>query len=354
MRPFLTRREFLERSAATAAALAIARRTAAARAGMFISLNGADAPGVGPWPEKARLAARIGYGGVDWDLGPAKAAGLEATRALFAELKIEPTITNLPMARPFPFAGDEAGFREALKPLADDAALASAVGCQKMMVVLSPTSALPKDEQRKLVTARLAAVSEVLRTSNIRLGLEFLGPLYMHAPAPPVPPTPPSGAAAAPASGQVQGAPRGGRGQGRGGRGPAGPRIPFIWTLSETVDLAKDSGPNIGAVLDVWHWHHSGSTIADILAAGEQRIVHVHMSDAKPMAPEDVRDNMRVLPGEGSIDLVGFLQALKKIGYEDGLSPEPLGRFPQGTNTEEAAKEAFDATLAVMKKAGVS
>ena len=40
----------------------------------------------------------------------------------------------------------------------------------------------------------------------------------------------------------------------------------------ETVALAKDCGPNIGAVLDVWHWHHSGGTTKDILDAGVDRI----------------------------------------------------------------------------------
>ena len=112
-----------------------------------------------------------------------------------------------------------------------------------------------------------------------------------------------------------------GTGPGRDGQ----PRMPFIWTLPETVALAKDCGPNMGAVLDVWHWHHSGGTVEDILAAGNDRIVHVHISDAKPAPPEEVRDNQRFMPGEGSIDLVGFLQALKKIGYADGVSPEPLG-----------------------------
>ena len=107
-------------------------------------------------------------------------------------------------------------------------------------------------------------------------------------------------------------------------------------------------------ILDVWHWHHSGGTTADITATQASRIVHVHISDAKPMAPEAVRDNMRVMPGEGSIDLVGFLQALKLIGYADGISPEPLGRVPAEMTAEDAAKLGLDTTLAVMRKAGVA
>lgn len=317
MRALLTRRDFLERAALSSAVLACARPAAAADA-MFVSLNGAVTRGVSGL-DKIRLAAKLGYGGVDWDLGPAKTAGLEAMKALFSELKIRPTITNLPMARPLPFGGEQAAFQQALTQLGDDAAFCAAIGCQRMMLVLSPTGPLPKEEQRNVVRDRMAAVSEVLQKSKLRLGLEFLG---------------------------VQ--------QFRMGREGAPPPNPFIWTLPETVALAKDCGPNIGAILDVWHWHHSGGTVADILATNKDRIVHVHISDARPQPPEEVRDNQRVMPGEGSIDLVGFLQALKKIGYTDGVSPEPLGRVPAEMSAEDGAKLALETTLAVMKKAGVA
>jgi len=321
MRVVFTRRDFLERTVCVGVLSTFAEPLVAAQqsnGGMFVSLNGALTPKVSG-VDKARLAAKLGFGGVDWDLGPAKTAGVDATKALFADLKIKPTIANLPMARPLPFGGETAEFREGLKSLADDAAFVSAVGCRKMMVVLPATAPGKKDEYRKVVVERMSAVSEVLQKSNLRLGMEFLGPLYMR------------------------------QGPGRDGQ----PRTPFIWTLPETVALAKDCGPNMGAVLDVWHWHHSSGTVADILAAGGDRIVHVHISDAKPAPPEDVRDNQRFMPGEGSIDLIGFLQALKKIGYADGVSPEPLGRIPPEMSAEEGAKLGLDTTMAVMKKAGV-
>jgi sugar phosphate isomerase/epimerase len=329
MKSTLTRRDFLERVAGAGAFLSVARlrgfaasprQAPVATDGMFVSLNGALTAGknVG-WPEFARLAARVGYGGVDWSLGPAQAEGLERTKALFAELKIKPTIVNLPMARPFPFGGEERAFRDALGKLADDAAFSAAVGCRKMMVVLPPTGPSPKDEYRKVVRDRIAAVAEVLQKSTTRLGLEFLG---------------------------VQ--------QFRAGRAGDPPPHPFIWTLPETVALAKDCGANIGVILDVWHWHHSGGSTADIAGTEKERVVHVHMSDARPMPPEAVRDNMRVMPGEGTIDLVGFFQALRRIGYADGVSPEPLGRVPAEMSAEDAAKLGLETTLAVMRKAGVA
>jgi sugar phosphate isomerase/epimerase len=316
MKSTLTRREFLERAALTSAALAYARSAGAGDA-MFVSLNGAVTRGVSGF-DKARLAARVGYGGVDWDFGAMKTAGVDATKALFAELRIKPTIANLPMARPFPFNGEQPAFQQALTQLAEDTAFSSAIGCQKMMVVLPASSPLPKDEQRKISRDRLAAMSEVLQNSNMRLGIEFLGVQQFRTPRPDGPVT-----------------------------------HPFIWNLPDAVALAKDSGANIGIILDVWHWHHSGSTIDDILAAGKDRIVHVHVSDAKAQPPEDVRDNQRLMPGEGVINLVGFFQALKKIGYDGGVSPEPLGRVPQDMSADEGAKLALDTTLTVMKKAAV-
>ena len=72
------------------------------------------------------------------------------------------------------------------------------------------------------------------------------------------------------------------------------------------------------------------------------QIVHVHVSDARKQPPEEVRDNQRVFPGEGVIDLTTFFRSLQKIGYQDAVSPEPIGRGPQ---------EMPETTLAAMRKA---
>lgn len=298
---------------------------------MFVSLPPwAVARNVG-WPEQARLAARVGYRGIDWAFGSAKTAGVEATKALFAELQITPTITNLPMQGPL--NADAAAFTERLAKLAEDAAFAAAIGCQRFQFVLSPTTGgATKAERWPFVRDRLGAVAAVLAKHDIRLGLEFLGPLVFRTRV-----ARPAGAAADP------NAP------------PPPPPVPFVWTLPETVKLATESGPNVGITLDAWHWFHSQGTTADILATPVSRIVHVHVSDARAMPPEQVEDNMRWLPGEGIIDLDGFFKALQQIGYTGGVAPETIGpRIPETMPPEESARLALEATLAVMKKAGVN
>ena len=310
-----TRREFLQR-AVGGAILASRSEARFARSAMFISLPPwAVARNVG-WPDQARLAARVGYAGIDWPFQPARQAGVGATRALLAELGIRPSIANLPIQNAL--GGDEASFTAALPRLSDDAAFAAAIGCSAFQVVLpaSAPTGQSKAERWKVVRDRLAAISGVLAKHGVRIGVEFLGPLVFRT---------------------------------RPGGGE-----PFVWTLPETLKLAHESGPNVGVTLDAWHWHHSGGTAADVAAASAARIVHVHVSDARAMAPEAVQDDMRLLPGEGIIDLVGFFRALDRIGYRGGVSPETIGpRIPDTMPPEESARLALEATRTVMRRSGI-
>lgn len=321
------RREFLARTALGAAALTLPlerprRRAAHAPSGMFVSMPPwAVARKVG-WPEQARLAARVGYKGIDWAFGPAKVAGVAATRALLAELAITPTIVNLPMVDPL--GPDDAAFEAQLPKLAEDAAFCQAIGCSRFQFVLGPTTpnGQPRAERWAHVQRRLSSVAAVLARYDMRLGLEFLGPLVFR--------------------------------MRRGSDSTAQPPVPFVWTLKDTIALGEASGPNVGVTLDAWHWYHSGGTVDDIRSASASRIVHVHVSDARTMPPEQVLDDMRLLPGEGVIDLVGFFQALNAIGYQGGVAPETIGpRIPADMPPEESARLGLASTLAVMTKAGV-
>jgi sugar phosphate isomerase/epimerase len=333
----IDRREFLARTSFGAAALTLscaraqATPTAGATTGMFVSLPPwAVARNVG-WPEQARLAARVGYKGIDWAFGPAKAAGVGATRALLAELAIVPTIVNLPLRDPL--GADDAAFEAQLPMLAEDAAFCQAIGCHRFQFAMSATTldGQSKAERWTQVQRRLSAIGAVLGKHDMRLGVEFLGPLMFR--------TRRNRPGAAPADSAA----------------PPPPPIPFVWTLTETLALCEASSPNVGVTLDAWHWYHSNGTVNDIRAAKASRIVHVHVSDARTMPPEQVLDNMRLLPGEGVIDLDGFFKALKAIGYRGGVAPETIGpRIPDTMPPAESARIALEATVAVMKKAGVA
>lgn len=305
----MNRREFLKMSGTAGAALGLANSAAGAGTGMFIALNTSLTGGKVQWPEFARLAAKVGYGGTDLNLSAAAKEGADATRALLAELKLKISFTNLPVNA----TRDEDAFQKGMVTLEDQVKFAAAVGCSRMMIVIPPASQTPKEELRKTLMKRFQTVGPVLAKYNVRCGFEFLGPLHFR-----------------------QGLP-----------------YPFIWQMSEMVGFAKECGPSFGVVLDVWHWYHSGSTLEDIRAAGKSRIVLVHLSDAAKMPPEEVRDNARLLAGEGVIDLVGIFGALKTMGWEGSVSPEPLGRILKEMSAEEGARLGLESAQAVMRKAGI-
>jgi len=277
---------------------------------MYLSLNETVVAGRVPWPDFARLAARVGFPGVDVDLSAAMKAGLPATRALLEELKIKPAVVNLPVE----FRKDDDTFRKDLDRLADSSSFAAALGCPRMITWIMPSSRTPKAELRALYLKRFSACADVLARSHVRLGLEFIGPLHLRRAEP----------------------------------------IEFIWRMPEMLAFARECGPNVGLLLDVWHWHHAGATTEDILKAGKDGIVHVHLSDAPNIPPDQIRDDQRLMPGEGVINLVGFFRALRDIGYADAMSVEVFGRGLKDMPPEEGAKLGLESTRAVMKKAGVA
>jgi len=277
---------------------------------MYVSLNGTLTAGRTPWPEFARLAALTSFPGVDVNVTKAMEDGIEATRRLLSELKLKPAVTGLPVE----FRKDEATFQEGMKGLEAAAQFSTAIGCPRMTTWIPPSSELPKVDQRRIYRRRFQSVANILARSHIRLGLEFISPVHLRK------------------------------------------RLPheFIWRMNEMLEFATECGPNVGLLLDSWHWHHAGATVKDIHAAGLANIVHVQVADAPNLPPEKILDSERLMPGEGIADLTGFLQALKKLGYKDGVSPEVFGRGLKDMAPEAGARLGLKTTLAVMKKVGAA
>ena len=84
---------------------------------MYLSLNPTVVADRVPWPDLARLAAKVGYPGVDLHLPGAMKQGLPATRALLDQLHIRPAVLGFPVE----FRKDDATFQKDLEQL-DDAA----------------------------------------------------------------------------------------------------------------------------------------------------------------------------------------------------------------------------------------
>lgn len=277
---------------------------------MYLALNSVLVSGRVPWPEFAQLASKTGYLAVDLLLTAARKQGLEPTRKLLADLHLAPAVADLPIE----FRKDDETFKAGLPGLEEAAPFIASLGCPRMITWIMSSMDQPADEVRRTFKRRFTDIAAILARSHVRLGLEFLGPLHIRKSKP----------------------------------------YEFIWRMNDMLEFAKECGPNVGLLLDAWHWYHAGATKADILNAGAERIVHIHFDDSAKLPPEQVRDNERLMPGDGVIDLVGFLQTLQTVGYKDALSIEIFGKFVQEMTPEQAAVMGLAKARRVFAKAGIT
>lgn len=94
----------------------------------------------------------------------------------------------------------------------------------------------------------------------------------------------------------------------------------FPWTvvptLAAAVALVEAAGdPRLGVLADALHFDRSGSALADLAALPAARLPFLHLCDA-PVAPPYTEAQLlfagreeRLPPGQGQIDLTGFLRA---------------------------------------------
>ncbi len=98
--------------------------------------------------------------------------------------------------------------------------------------------------------------------------------------------------------------------------------------------------PAVGLVLDAFHILAPGYPVEPIRAVPANRIAFVQVSDA-PRIDMDVMQlsrHYRCFPGQGELDLAGFMAALGATGYDGWLSHEIFSdRFRMGSPRQVAA-----------------
>ncbi|NOV01727.1 sugar phosphate isomerase/epimerase family protein [Paenibacillus planticolens] len=253
------------------------------------------------------LAAKYGFEAVDIDaLALVESHGTDGARELLGKHGLVIGAIGLPVE----WRGSEETFLADLPKLTQAAEAAAALGCTSCCTYVLPSTDLKAAHFMALATRRLRTCARILGAYGIRLGLEFVGPHHLR----------------------------------------TRWKHPFIWTLEETLDWIDAIGEsNVGLLFDAYHWYTNGLTVADIEKLRPEQIVHVHINDAPDVPVEEVLDNGRVYPGEGVIDLAGFLQGLARIGYQGAVSQEILTAAPPADSPESLAqrsKASFDKVYA--------
>ncbi len=270
---------------------------------MLRGLSKAGLGSIGSDENLIKLAAEYGFQSVDIDaLSLIEQHGREQAQALLQQNSVVIGSIGLPVD----WRGTEEQFQSGLTRLAASAEAAKALGCSACCTYVLPSTDMNAAHFMTLATRRLHICAEVLSAYGIRLGLEFVGPHHLRT---------------------------------RWAN-------PFIWTIDETLDWIATIGlSNVGLLFDAYHWYTTSNRVEDILRLDANQIVHVHINDAPDLPMEQVLDNGRLYPGEGVINLSGFLQSLQSIGYQGSVTQEILTAEPPTDSPEkllERSKAGYD------------
>jgi sugar phosphate isomerase/epimerase len=263
-----------------------------------------------PLPEAIAMAHRHGFESVAPEAGFLASISASQLSELRDDLKAKKLVwggANLSVD----FRGDEAKFRDGLRRLPGEAEGLQRAGASRMGTWIMPGhNSLTYRANFKQYTERLREIGNIVGDHGLRLGLEYVGPKTSW----------------------------------------SSFKYPFIHTMAEMRELiAAIDRPNIGLVLDSWHWYTAHDTEADLLRLQGSDVICCDLNDAPAGVPIDQqRDGVRELPcATGVIDLKSFLNALVKIGYDGPVRAEPfnaeLRRLPP--------EQALDRTAEAMRRA---
>jgi 2-keto-myo-inositol isomerase len=202
---------------------------------------------------------------------------VEALKALFDEASVQPVSINSIEFITFRPPKEYKAIKARCRVLCE---LAQALGCDKIVVVPSPTpEGVAWDEIRDESVRVLRELSEVAYSYGVKLAFEFLG---------------------------------------------------FGWcsvrTLAQCWEIVQETQRgNVGLVIDTCHFYAGGSDLSSIRQIEPNKILIFHINDVEDRPRETIEDAHRLLPGEGVIPLDDILIRLKHIGF-DGLCSVELFR----------------------------
>ena len=275
---------------------------------MISCLNGATIGGAPPLPDYIALAAKYGFGGIEFSIEGAQALAKEITQPAMIELFTKAGVAPAAFGIPVEWRQDTPRFQDDLKKLPVLARLAQEMGCTTTGTWLPPTVDQDPRYFRNQTIRRFADIASILGDFGIKFALEWVGPYTMRK-----------------------------AGLDRGNQ-------EFVWNIPATLELIEDVGApadNVGLLVDSFHWFTTGATEEDLVALGN-KIVYVHINDAPDKPRDEQIDNERLLPRDGVIDLHGFVRSLQSAGYNGYVAVETFSKEISALGHDEAARRTAE------------
>ena len=110
--------------------------------------------------------------------------------------------------------------------------------------------------------------------------------------------------------------------------------------------------PNVGLVLDTFHFYAGRSSLASLSQVEADRIFMVHLNDVERGPRRRLHDAHRLFPGRGVLPAVPILKRLLAIGYKGKVSIEIFRPEYWRRNPLAVAREARACAASVLAEAG--
>jgi len=134
----------------------------------------------------------------------------------------------------------------------------------------------------------------------------------------------------------------------------------FPWSALTNTAIAiellrRADAANAGLLIDVWHFYNGGGhpeQLVDLPCAG---ITGFQLNDG-PLVHDDFQRHARAerqLPGEGELDVVGLIRAVRRAGFTGPYCVEANTPEFRSLPVAEAACRAADTATRVLRSAGV-
>ena len=121
----------------------------------------------------------------------------------------------------------------------------------------------------------------------------------------------------------------------------------------QTLDLCNEivekvNRPNVGNVLDTFHFYAGNSTFEAIDSMKPEKLFIFHINDAEDLPKEQLTDAHRLYPGTGILPIKEIKQHFDRIGYDRMVSIEIFRPEYWDQDPFEVARKAKSATEKVL------
>jgi sugar phosphate isomerase/epimerase len=127
--------------------------------------------------------------------------------------------------------------------------------------------------------------------------------------------------------------------------------VPDVHAAYEIVTAAGE--PNGKLLVDTWHVARAGTPLEDIAQLPGELIAHVEIDDAlaEPVGdPWTDTIHHRLLPGEGELDVIGFLSAIRATGYRGPVGVEVISETHRRLPLRAAAESTYRTAIRVLEE----